>query len=179
MRATLAREQKDICCYCNGSIAAGNFHIEHFCPRDADHSLTYVWANLLASCQGGAAGLIRTRRHCGDAKANWFEAGVTVNPTLRGVEALFRFPLTGKIFPAKNLDAAVSAAVELTIDHLHLDAPSLVERREAMLRLAGGDVSNMDRHAWKGFYLGEHDGRLQEFWPALSYNYTKLWSALF
>lgn len=179
MRDQLSHEQRQICCYCTGTIAHGNFHIEHFCPRDADRRLTYTWSNLLASCQGGGADLIDNRRHCGAAKDNWFDPAITVNPLTSGVEALFRFPLNGRIYPNKSLDAVKYAAVDTTISNLHLNAPSLVERRSELLTKAAQDAVALDRNAWRDRYLAEHDSQLQEFWPALNYNYHKLWSARF
>lgn len=179
MRAHLARDQRYICCYCTGTIARGNFHIEHFCPRDADERLTYIWSNLLASCQGGRGGLVDGRRHCGAAKDNWFEQDMMVSPLKAAVEGLFRFPLSGKVFPDKGLAQQRYAAVELTITNLHLNAPSLVGRRSEILAKAAQDVGSMSRAEWHNFYLGEHDGKLQEFWPALNYNYAKVWHSGF
>lgn len=180
MREQLAHEQRQICCYCTGTIARGNFHIEHFCPRDSDDKLTYIWSNLLASCQGGgAADLIDNRRHCGAAKSNWFDPAIIVNPLKAGVEALFRFPLSGKICPDKGLDPDRYEAVDTTITNLNLNAPSLVDRRSELLTKAAQDANALDRAAWCDRYLAEHNGQFQEFWPALNYNYQKLWSARF
>jgi len=178
MRDALATEQRQLCCYCTGSIVAGNFHIEHFCPRAADRTFTYIWFNLLASCQGGDPDIVGPRRHCGAAKDNWFVVGVTVDPRRAGVEALFRFPLSGKIFPAKHLDANRYRAVDTTITKLNLNAPSLVSRRAAILSRANMDVVSLDRATWRRRYLEEQDGQLQEFWPALNYNFELHWATL-
>lgn len=177
MRAALEVEQRRLCCYCVGSISSGAYHIEHFRPRSLFAHLTYQWPNLLASCQGlsGVKNLVDTRRHCGAAKDNWFGEGVTVDPTRPPVEALFRFPLTGKVFAAKTLDALQKNAVETTIEMLNLNAPVLVGRREAQLSKASADVQILGRAAWHDRYLKEHVGQLQEFWPALKYNFEKLW----
>ena len=179
MRVQLAEEQRQLCCYCTGAITRGNFHIEHFCPRDADDKLTYTWSNLLASCQGLGSDLVDTRRHCGAAKDNWFVEGTTVSPLKAGVESLFRFPLSGKMYPNKDLCPATYAAVDLTISHLHLNAPSLVARRAEILARAALDTGAIDCAAWRTRYLNEHDGKLQEFWPALSYNFTRHWRSRF
>ena len=177
MRAALESEQRRLCCYCAGSIANGAYHIEHFRPRNAFVHLTYHWPNLLASCQGlsGLKNLVAERRHCGDAKGNWFQEGVCIDPTRPPVGELFRFPLTGKVFATKTLALPQRIAVESTIEMLNLNAPVLVARREAQLIKANEDVLALSRTDWCNRYLQEHDGQLQEFWPALRYNFDKLW----
>lgn len=179
MRNALLGEQLKLCCYCTGSIARGNFHIEHFCPRDpgtGNPKLTYVWSNLLASCQGGAIPhLTSTRRHCGEAKGNWFDPLLTISPTETGVESKFRFNLRGKVVPARGLEEDVRRAVDLTITNLNLNAPSLVDRREALISQAATDSRDLDHGAWRAKYLDLHAGALQEFQPALEDLYRRVW----
>ena len=176
LRAALEADQRSLCCYCTGSIGNGAYHIEHFRPRNPYAHLTYEWSNLLASCQGaGGQDLVKERRHCGDPKGNWFEEGFTVDPTRPPVEALFRFPLTGKVAATKTLDSSRKNAVETTIKMLNLNAPALIARREAQLSRANEDARKLRHGEWCDLYLREQHGRLQEFWPALRYNYEKLW----
>jgi uncharacterized protein (TIGR02646 family) len=187
VRGQLSIDQGHICCYCSGGIARGNFHIEHFRPRDPAgpyQNLTYRWANLLASCQTSSFAAVKdvvivTQLHCGDAKGNWFEQHVTVSPLQRGVESLFRYTLRGKVFPSKALRSR-KASVQTTIDKLNLNAPVLVARRERLLKQADEDASIMSRANWLAHYLRPNaNGLLQEFWPALRYNYEKHWSGRF
>jgi len=179
LREALSREQLLLCCYCTGSIARGNFHIEHFCPRNpqtGNRALTYVWKNLLASCQGGGGdALTLTRKYCGAGKEDWYQPGVTTDPRVAGVEALFRFSLTGKIYPAKQLTQAAQDAVKLTITKLGLDAPSLIQRRFSILSQAASDTLILNQEDWFTRYLGIHGDQLQEFWPALHDNYIRTW----
>lgn len=184
MRTKLAIDQGHVCCYCNGTIARGNFHIEHLRPRTFHERLTYRWTNLLASCQTsraapGESAVIKTQSHCGDAKGHWFEENVTVSPLDPRVESLFRYTLRGKVFPSKTLRGR-KASVQTTIDKLNLNAPVLVARRERILRKASKDASRMTRRDWLARYLRPNsDGLLQEFWAALQYNYDKHWSERF
>lgn len=184
VRFRLAADQVQLCCYCAATIRNGGFHIEHWKPRDSYSILTYDWANLLASCQSyrhdNVAGeIVETQRHCGEAKDNWYEDGVTVNPQHRDVEAWFRFPLSGRIAAAKDLPAERFAHVETTISRLNLNAPSLIARRRALLTQAAQDAASMRRAAWLDRYLRPQTGAtMQEFWPALAYNYRKHWSGL-
>ena len=122
---------------------------------------------------------METRRHCGDAKANWFVENVTVDPTTAVVESLFRFPLSGKIFPSKTLQPIQYNAVDTTIAKLNLNAPSLVARRSALLAKATADSYTLDRASWRSCYLDLQGDQCKEFWPALHYNYTKHWSKNF
>jgi len=187
VRAHLAIDQGHICCYCTGTIARGNFRIEHFRPRDPNRPyarLTYRWANLLASCETSRAAptrglVVETQQHCDVAKGNWFEEDVTVSPLEPRVESLFRFTLRGKVFPSKALRSR-KASVQTTIDKLNLNAPVLVARREQILKQADEDANSMTRVDWLDRYLRPNsDGQLQEFWPALQYNYDKHWSGRF
>lgn len=180
VRAQLSADQAEICCYCCASIANGNFHIEHFRPRQTFERFTYQWRNLLASCESWQqssldGAIVETQLHCGKAKANWFEEGVTVDPQKAGVELLFRFRLDGTIFPSKTLRSRY-AKIERTINELRLNAPSLIARRANLLAQAGLDATKMSRNVWIRRYLDQRgDGSVQEFWPALRYNFDLHW----
>ena len=182
VRSALARDQAHICCYCCATIGRGNFHIEHFRPRETNKKLTYSWRNLLASCFTWRAGvlegeIIETQQHCGDAKGNIFEDGL-VDPTLSGADRLFLYSLNGKVHPTKSLRTRHDA-VARTIDILNLNAPSLVARRAQLLAAAATDIDTMSREEWQHHYLQPTaDGRLQEFWPALQYNYERHWQQM-
>jgi len=180
-------DQCGICCYCCGSIVGGEFHIEHFRPQSetAFPRLRYEWSNLLASCQSyrrdQVSGIpVDTQRHCGDHKEDWFVDGVTVDPQGAGVQACFRFPLSGKIFPSKALAPPEYSAVQETIERLNLQAPSLVARRANLLEQALKDASNLSEKAWRARYLSpSDDGTLPEFLSALKYTFDTKKAALF
>ncbi|MEY2925700.1 MAG: hypothetical protein RL367_177 [Pseudomonadota bacterium] len=185
VRIALASDQGQICCYCMGTIANGAFHIEHFRPRSAFERQTYRWKNLLASCEGyrhpNVNGVVvDSQRQCGAAKENWFRSGVTIDPQATGVESHFRYRLDGKIAAAKSLPKARKNAVNESIDHLNLNAPALVERRKQLLAQAAESFVKMSRADWRAKYLAVGgEGRLQEFWAALNYNFTKHWDVRF
>jgi uncharacterized protein (TIGR02646 family) len=184
-RAQLLSDQGQLCCYCMGSIANGAYHIEHFRPRSAFRSLTYRWSNLLASCEGYSATAVNgvtveTQRQCGQAKDDWFVAGITVDPQATMVEPLFRYRLDGIIAAEKALQPARKAAVNETIKRLNLNAPSLVERRKQLLAHASSSIHKMSRAEWRHFYLDTPaGGPFQEFWAALAYNFRKHWDIRF
>lgn len=55
LKNLLVREQHYLCCYCGKQIKNEPLYtvIEHLNPKDANKHLTYIYANLLASCDGG------------------------------------------------------------------------------------------------------------------------------
>jgi uncharacterized protein (TIGR02646 family) len=178
-------DQGLICCYCMGSIANGAFHIEHFKPRTAFERLTYSWRNLLVSCEGFShptvnGMLVESQGQCGQAKENWFVPGVTVDPQGAAVEAAFRYRLDSKIAAGKTLSRPKKNAIEETIKHLNLNAPSLVERRKQILTLATESFEKLGRAEWRASYLATPvGGPFNEFWAALAYKFNKHWDAKF
>jgi uncharacterized protein (TIGR02646 family) len=122
LRRRLFEEQGHLCCYCGRRVVANDNHIEHFVPRDdkyGNSALTFVWSNLLASCQ---ANLMRgDPRHCGNAKGNWYESNLMLSPLEKTCEQRFRFELDGRIRPSMDEDVAAAE----TIRHLDLDGARL------------------------------------------------------
>ncbi len=184
VRSKTSTDQYHICCYCAATISNGAFHIEHFRPRESYSALTYRWSNLIASCESYQLNnfegkIIETQRHCGHAKSNWFEEGVTVDPQSANVYEYFRYTLVGKVFPVKNLSDEMYRSAKKTIERLNLNAPSLIERRKSILELAGKDAVEMSRIDWCERYINPGSSMiLQEFWPALYYNYNKHWHSV-
>jgi uncharacterized protein (TIGR02646 family) len=183
-RTGLAADQFQLCCYCTAAIDRGDYHIEHWKPREHYRDLTYIWSNMLASCESYRnenieGEIVETQRHCGAAKDNWFEDGVTVDPQHREVETWFRYPLSGRLAASKTLSTAHFNNVETTISKLNLNAPSLVTRRRKLLARAAQDAASMSRDNWRARYLDPRGQAYQEFWPALNYNYVKHWAARF
>ncbi len=122
LRRHLFAEQGYVCCYCSRRLIANDNHIEHLVPRDdtyGDSSLTFVWSNLLASCQ---ANLMKgDPRHCGIAKGNWYDSRFMVSPLEPTCEKRFHFELDGRIRPLRDDDPGAAE----TIRHLNLDGPHL------------------------------------------------------
>lgn len=184
IRTTASSDQRQLCCYCTGSIGSGAFHIEHFRPQGIYPALRFAWPNLLASCESykkeefeGVA--VEAQLHCGHRKGDWFVEGVTTDPLVAGVEAKFRFPLSGKVFPAKGLQGQDYVSVQSTIDELNLNAPSLRLRRAAILTRAAQDIEKLVKAEWIARYLPTDASVLPEFWPAIQYNFQKHWEPIF
>lgn len=129
LRLALVSEQGGVCCYCNrliagpaGAFEQGTFHIEHFRPQHPFTALELDYQNLHASCNDEG----KKRRHCGAAKADWFDEELTLSP-LTDDSQRFRYGEDGSIFGVND------PAVETTIKKLALDHPRLVEERQAQI----------------------------------------------
>ncbi|MDI3291781.1 retron system putative HNH endonuclease [Polyangium sp. 15x6] len=122
IRGALFAEQGHICCYCGRRLVPNDNHIEHLVPRDGksgDPSLTFVWPNLLASCQ---ANLLKgDPKHCGSKKENWYDRTLMVSPLDPSCEERFHFELDGRIRAAQPSDLGA----EETIRRLDLDGARL------------------------------------------------------
>jgi uncharacterized protein (TIGR02646 family) len=122
LQRALVAEQGQLCAYCGRRIVQGDYHIEHLVPRNGPMgtaALTFVYQNLVASCQANLAR--RDPRHCGSAKGDWYDAALFVSPLDPGCEARFAYDLDGKVRP---FDPADEGARE-TIARLDLDGARL------------------------------------------------------
>jgi uncharacterized protein (TIGR02646 family) len=169
MRSHLFAEQGHICCYCGRRLVANDNHIEHFVPRDGtmgDPSLTFVWSNLLASCQ---ANLLKgDPRHCGTTKGNWYDASLMVSPLDPGCEGRFHHRLDGGIGPARDGDLGATK----TIEKLDLDGARLRGLRKGAIEGLFEDLNeelSPEEYDKLAKALGERDeqGRYEPFCFAL------------
>lgn len=124
MRSALIAEQGHICCYCGRKLVQNDNHIEHFVPRNGtmgEPALTFVWENLLASCQGNL--LKGDPIHCGRKKDDWFDATLMVSPLDPGCEDRFRFEFDGRIRAMHVVDLGAKTTIEkLDLDCARLQA---------------------------------------------------------
>lgn len=102
LRASLVSEQKGLCCYCESKIADGNFHVEHFRPKDITKfpHLQLDYSNLHASCHiepiGGAD------ECCGHNKKNEFSSDL-ISPLDSDCESHFGYNAMGEIIGIDKL----------------------------------------------------------------------------
>jgi uncharacterized protein (TIGR02646 family) len=149
LKAALVAEQGHICCYCGRRLLPGDYHIEHLVPRHGamgDPSLTFVYRNLLASCQ---ANLMRKDpRHCGTAKADWYVAAVFVSPVDPGCEGRFFYDLDGKVRGADPVDEGAKE----TIACLDLDGARLRGLRRKVIEALDLDLNLEERRTLLAAY---------------------------
>lgn len=165
LRRRLFEEQGHLCCYCGRRLLANDNHIEHFVPRDdkyGNSALTFVWSNLLASCQ---ANLMRgDPRHCGNTKGNWYDFNLIVSPLEKTCEQRFHFELDGRIRPSLKDDVGAAE----TIKHLELDGARLRALRnkaiEAIFEGLEGELLPEEYDRWMAT-LSEKDaaGKYEPF----------------
>ncbi len=124
----LLQEQGSVCCYCGRGINADDSHIEHFRPQHAYRNLDVDYSNLHASCIKHT--VRKLPLHCGHAKGERFDEGLTISPLDQACEARFSYTLNGKIFPENPDDIQARYMIEL----LQLENAVLRNRREDVLR---------------------------------------------
>lgn len=165
LKRALVAEQGHICCYCGRRILQNDYHIEHLIPRNGpmgDPSLTFVYRNLLASCQ---ANLGRNHpRHCGTAKGDWYDTALMASPLDPGCEIRFCYDVDGKVRPA---DPADRGAKE-TIARLDLDGPRLRGLRlkviEALVDVLDDALEPEERRVLLASYdARDAEGRFEPF----------------
>lgn len=130
LKRSLVSEQGHICCYCGPRIVSSDYHIEHLVPRHGagwSAALTFVYANLLASCQANLGR--KDPRHCGTAKGDWYNDTLVVSPLDPVCEGRFFYDLEGKV---RGADPADQGAKE-TIVRLDLDGPRLRALRRKVI----------------------------------------------
>lgn len=125
LRRALLKEQRGLCCYCETLIDDGNFHVEHFRPKDPRFfpHLQLSYDNLHACCHKIPCG--GSEENCGHKKGNRFNENL-VSPLEPDCESHFRYDLTGRIFPADQRGAD-------TITMLNLNSALLRESRKALI----------------------------------------------
>jgi uncharacterized protein (TIGR02646 family) len=150
-------------------IVEGDSHIEHLVPRNpnaGDPALTFVYENLLASCQQNL--LRKDPRHCGMAKGEWYDRLLMVSPLDLGCEARLRYDADGEVVAA---DAADEGARE-TIERLNLRCERLKNLRKGAIDALFVEMDgDNDPGAWRKLAaaLQERDanGRFAPFCVAL------------
>lgn len=128
LRDSLLAEQHGLCCYCETRIDNGDFHVEHFKPKDRHRtpsfrSLQLAYDNLHASCRRVPDGL--TENCCGHKKSNYFDDQL-VSPLEPDCANHFQYDVNGHI-------TGVDIQGRLTVSALNLDSSQLVASRKHII----------------------------------------------
>jgi uncharacterized protein (TIGR02646 family) len=169
--ASLLKEQGYICCYCGIAIKRQHCHIEHFRPKSLYKDSTYVYTNLISSCQGEDEKRPRTPVHCGHTKGNWFDETLMVSPLNPDCASYFKYSGSGEILPTE--DPERQAAAETTIHHLALSIDKLSRLRraaidgllEATVDLTAAEIQQLA----EGYQRVDSSGRQTPFCFAIAY----------
>src|SRR5271167_624125 len=108
---SLLAEQGHICCYCERNLKEGDYHIEHFRPKDIAKfpELQLEYSNLFCSCQ------VNVKKgdplHCGNSKENWYENDL-ISPLDPNCEKRFKYTEIGQILPLDENDQGAKITIE-------------------------------------------------------------------
>lgn len=171
LRARLIDDQGGLCCYCCARIENDrrSCHLEHLQPRSRASDLELDFGNLLVSC--GSSLRPAPERHCGEAKADWFDAEHFVSPLDPTSEGRFAFTPAGEI---RSRDESA----RITIERLNLQCRGLVARREAAISGWLSDLDNLPVEDLRTLLsaLDQRDaaGLYEAFQPAIAHTLRSL-----
>lgn len=165
---SLLAEQGHICCYCQRELRDGDYHIEHFKPKDKEKfpALQLDYSNLHCSCQKNLKS--GTPRHCGNSKENWFDEGI-ISPLESDCETKFSYTFDGHIEPRdKNDERAMT-----TIKKLQLDINKLINmRKKAIEAFINEELSDEEFNLFLASYLrdkAENGGKFNPFYTTIQF----------
>lgn len=116
VRKDLKEAQNSLCAYCEIALTS-NTRIDHFKPKKLDRELTFLWENLVLSCDN--------KDSCDIKKDNNFE-DYWINPYKTDPKGMFIFRTNGKI-------KGVTEDANKIIEDFGLDSPRLRKKRSGIL----------------------------------------------
>jgi uncharacterized protein (TIGR02646 family) len=158
LKSALLNEQHHVCCYCENEILKNNSHIEHFLSQHNHPNDQLNYANLMASCEGGAR-KGKTAAHCGHKKGTQSLPLSPLNTT--DLAPNFIYAADGKIYP--NIDSNESA--KQTISILGLNANRLINMRKAAISTLLG----IPKENWIQLASLDANNKLPAFSSAMQY----------
>jgi uncharacterized protein (TIGR02646 family) len=138
------RVQKGLCAYCEQEIPEKTkpeeelkSHLEHVRAKTAFPHLTYIFENIIVSCEGFDLKIIaeNKREFCGHVKddkrrGNTYEEAFFLNPTeITDIESYFYYDNKGNIEPHPSKTVVEQEQAAYMIRVLGLDHPTLIEMR--------------------------------------------------
>lgn len=163
LRAALLTEQKGLCCYCETRIDNGDFHIEHFRPKDPAlfPYLQLTYDNLHACCRKNAPG--GPEEYCGHKKANEF-SDLLVSPLETDCGSHFRYDAMGGIFANDERGRETISILKLDSVLLCRSRKNLIEEFEDMTEAEFGEEV--------AHHLNPDANPLGEFYTTIEYLHT-------
>lgn len=158
VRDALLAAQDGHCAYCESRIGEHACHIDHHRPKRAQPNLTFVWENLLLSCDG--------RDCCGTAKGG-IDCPDLLDPYRDPTDAWLVYVSDGHVVARENLDADTKRRVEESIRRLGLCCDRLVRKRREIISAWQGQFAQMTgpmelEHFWSaGARMGFPTARAQ------------------
>lgn len=128
LRNSLLAEQHGLCCYCETRIDNGDFHIEHFRPKDRHRvpsfrHLQLSYNNLHACCRRVPVGV--ADEYCGHKKNNIFDERL-VSPLEPDCANHFEYDINGNIMGCDERG-------NVTVSILNLNSSQLIASRKRLI----------------------------------------------
>ena len=163
LRKSLLSEQKGLCCYCETRIDSGDFHVEHFRPKDPAYfpHLQLDYGNLHACCRKSPCG--GEEEYCGHKKGNNFHNDL-VSPLEPDCASHFAYDLDGGI---KGTDHRGEISVSL----LNLDSVLLRRSRKGLIE-EFEDIEDSDFEKEITLHLDSTSDPMGEFYSAIEFLYN-------
>jgi len=162
LRSSLLDEQKGLCCYCETRIDSGDFHVEHFRPKDSSlyPELQLTYSNLHASCHKVAIG--SADETCGHKKGNEFSENI-ISPLDPECASHFQFDNMGGISSTDEKGIETIAILNLNSVLLRRSRKRLIEEFE--------DMDDEDFEQEISYHLNPDANPLGEFYTTIEYLY--------
>jgi len=111
VKKALIRDQKGICCYCEGMLVESDSHIEHIVPQSAEagKNLSVDYGNLLCSCMNDTEK--GQPLHCGKLRDDWYGPDY-ISPLEQDCEARFAYSFDGAIKAKNDGDTRAKATIK-------------------------------------------------------------------
>ena len=131
LRKYLVEEQRGLCCYCEMRIENGDYHVEHFLPKDKSlfPHLQLEYFNLHACCRKNPIG--GDNEYCGHKKGNIHEPKL-ISPLEEDCEDHFIYDMSGNIKSEEDRGRISISTLNLNSTLLQRSRKSLIEEFEDM-----------------------------------------------
>lgn len=158
----LLNDQGNICCYCEREISSTNSHIEHIKPKSTYPNETFIYSNLLSSCQD--------KNTCGHKKDNNFFIGF-VSPLYPNCQSRFTYTESGEIIPKDPNDNDAIKTIEL----LNLSDPKgkLNNMRKTVIKSIIESKKNLPQNNYNNFINYYLNQNFCKFYTAVIYADTQ------
>jgi uncharacterized protein (TIGR02646 family) len=143
IRTALKPAQRGICPYCEESLDAWGFHIDHVVPKSRDHAGTFRFTNLVLSCVNADQLPAPYGTSCGHARRNTYDPVLFISPTEAACARFFSCKQNGELQPAAGLPPAERARADYMIRELNLKCERLNRRRRDWIHMIQRNMAAM------------------------------------
>lgn len=143
IRTALKPVQRGICPYCEESLDAWGFHIDHVVPKSRDHSGTFRFTNLVLCCIESEELANISGASCGHYRKSRFDPALFIKPTEANCTSFFSCKQNGELQPAAGLLQAERDRADYMIRELNLKCERLNRRRRDWILMIQRNMAAM------------------------------------